>query len=370
MIIPILLFSIYLFFILSFIYATIRLKPHKIDSSCNNGMSIIIAIRNGELSLPNLINYLKNQDYKGPMEFLLIDDESNDRTSEIILNTSLLDNRFKYYSSTEGNKLLNYKKKALDVGIQNASFNNLLFTDVDCLIPSTWVSTMSNYFSSGYDYLVGPSIVNNKNKVNNISRFQRIDFLLLMIICRASAYFGHPLASSGQNQGFTKELYLKVGGFIKVNSFIGDDTVFLQYCTQMGAQSNFVNSTSAIISSRKELKITNFIFQRIRWVSDANKLWKLNPIFFSILFLTFIFYITFPILIIYNLKNYLIIIPILLIKILNEYSLLHIGSKFFSTKINIYEFLLWQIFHVPYIILVGVMSYFIRYFSWKGRRLN
>ena len=370
MIILILLFSIYSFFILSLLYATIRLKPDRIDSSCNDGISIIIAIRNGESSLPNLINYLKNQDYKGKIEFLLIDDESDDRTGKIILDTVALDNRFKYYSSIEGNKLLNYKKKALDVGIQNASFGNLLFSDVDCLIPPTWVSTMSNYFSHGYDYLVGPCMVDDKNKVNNISRFQRIDFLLLMIICRGSNYFGYSLASSGQNQGFTKELYLKVGGFIKVNSFIGDDTAFLQYCNKMGAKSNFVNSRSAIICSRKELKITNFISQRIRWVSDANKLWKLNFIFFLILFLTFIFYISFPILIIYNLTNYLIIISILSVKILNEYLLLYVGSHFFSTKINIYEFILWQIFHVPYIIAIGVMSYFSRYLSWKGRRLN
>jgi len=213
-------------------------------------------------------------------------------------------------------------------------------------------------------------MVDNKNKVNSISRFQRIDFLLLMIICRGSNYFGYPLASSGQNQGFTKELYLKVGGFIKVNSFIGDDTAFLQYCNKMGAKSNFVNSRSAIICSRKELKITNFIYQRIRWVSDANKLWKLNFNFFLILFLTFIFCISFPILIIYNLTNYLIIISILSVKILNEYLLLYVGSHFFSTKINIYEFILWQIFHVPYIIAIGVMSYFSRYLSWKGRRLN
>ena len=369
MTILILLFSIYLFFILSFLYATIRLKPHKIDSSCNDGISIIIAIRNGELSLPNLINYLKNQNYKGPMEFLLIDDESNDRTGEIILNISLADNRFKYYSSTEGNKLLNYKKKALDVGIQNASFNNLLFTDVDCLIPSTWVSTMSNYFSSGYDYLVGPSIVNNKNKINNISRFQRIDFLLLMIICRASAYFGHPLASSGQNQGFTKELYLKVGGFIKVNSFIGDDTVFLQYCTQMGAQSNFVNSTSAIISSRKELKITNFIFQRIRWVSDANKLWRINICFFGVLVLSFLFYLSIPLSLFYQLISYKIIGLLLALKILIEFLLLYLGArKLFISNFYI-DFIVWQIFHIPYICIVGLLSYFPQFFSWRERKL-
>ena len=370
MIVCILLFIIYILLILLCLYATISLKPQKIHSQANGGISIIVAIRDGESSLPNLIHYLKNQDYNSPIEFILVDDESNDKTGNIILEASQSDNRFQYYSSNKGNRLLSHKKKALDAGIQNAKYNNLLFTDVDCIVPSTWASTMSNYFSNGYNYLVGPSIVDGKNNVNNVSRFQRIDFLLLMIICRASSYFGSPLASSGQNQGFTKALYSKVGGFIKIKSFIGDDTAFLQHCNNIGCKACFVDDKSAIIFSRKEFKINHFISQRIRWVSDANKLWKLNFKFFSILFLSFIFYISFPALIIYNMTNYLIIISILSMKILNEYFLLFIGSKYFNVQVSMYEFILWQVFHVPYIILVGIMSYFIRYFSWKGRKLH
>jgi len=370
MLVCILLFIIYIFFILLCLYTTTNLKPQIIHSQTNDGISIIVAIRNGESSLPNLINFLKKQDYSGPIEFILVDDESNDKTGNIILEASRSDSRFRYYSSNQGDILLSHKKKALDLGIQNAKYNNLLFTDVDCLIPPTWVSSMSSYFSNGYNYLVGPSIVDSKNKVNSISRFQRIDFLLLMIICRASSYFGYPLASSGQNQGFTKALYLKVGGFIEIKSFIGDDTAFLQHCSNIGCRACFVDDKSAIIFSRKELKISNFIYQRIRWVSDANKLWKLNFKFFTVIFLSFIFYISFPVLIIYNMTNYLIIILIISIKILNEYVLLSIGSKYFNVKISIYEFILWQIFHIPYIIVVGIMSYFSRYLLWRGRKIN
>jgi len=370
MLICILLFIIYIFFISLCLYASTNLKPQKIYSQTNDGISIIVAIRNGESSLPNLINFLKKQDYSAPIEFILVDDDSNDKTGHIILEASRSDNRFRYYSSNKGNSLLSHKKKALDVGIQNASYNNLLFTDVDCIIPSTWASTMSSYFSNGYNYLVGPSIVNSENKENNVSRFQRIDFLLLMIICRASSYLGYPLASSGQNQGFTKALYSKVGGFIKIKSFIGDDTAFLQHCSNIGCRACFVDDKSAIIFSRKEFKISNFIQQRIRWVSDANKLWKLNSKFFVVIFLSFIFYISLPILMIYYMTNYLIIILILTIKFLYEYILLSFGSKYFNAKISIHEFILWQIFNIPYIIVVGIMSYFSRYLLWKGRKIN
>ena len=73
MLICILLFIIYIFFILLCLYASTNLKPQEIHSQINEGVSIIVAIRNGESSLPNLINFLKKQDYSAPIEFILVD---------------------------------------------------------------------------------------------------------------------------------------------------------------------------------------------------------------------------------------------------------------------------------------------------------
>ena len=122
----IILFLPHLIILLGFLYGTMKFSPSKSIISQNEGISIIVAVRNGELSLKQIINNLKNQDYKGSIEFLLIDDESTDNTKQIILNTASEDNRFKYYSSSAGSKLLKHKKKALDVGISNASYNYLL----------------------------------------------------------------------------------------------------------------------------------------------------------------------------------------------------------------------------------------------------
>jgi len=155
---------------------------------------------------------------------------------------------------------------------------------------------------------------------------------------------------------------------MKINSFIGDDTAFLQHCNKVGCRSTFADDKLATIYSRKESKLSHFILQRVRWVSDANKLWKLNINFFLILFTSFLFFISIPILI--ALSDYFLIIKLLFIKLIAEFLLLFLGSGKFSVNISLYEFLLWEVLHIPYIIVVGTLSYFPKLLSWKGRKIN
>ena len=169
-------FIIYLFTVLFFCTTNLIFKTSKVTENPNFGISVIIAIRNGENSLKNLIQNLSSQDYRAPIEFILVDDESTDNTKQIILDIVKKDLRFKYLSSNDGNKNLNFKKRALDVGIDQSKYNNLLFTDVDCYISSDWVSTMANYFSMGFEYLVGYSLAKKANTFNIVSSFQRMDF--------------------------------------------------------------------------------------------------------------------------------------------------------------------------------------------------
>ena len=334
------------------------------------GISVVVAIRNGESSIDNLIDTLSKQNYKGPIEFILVDDNSNDRTKDIINKASISDSRFKYVSSNEGNKSLKFKKKALDIGIKNSQYEYLLFTDVDCKIQSSWVSKMSEYFNSGYNYLVGYSLTNRTELSNYITSFQRLDLMFLMIMCRGSSYIGSPWACTGQNQGFSKELYNKVGGFEKIKKFIGDDTPFLQYCSTRDAKVAFVDSNSSLILSREETKLSRFLIQRARWAFDANQIWRVNIKFYILLVIVSSFYLLLLFSIIFSLINLKNLIAILYLKFILEFSVLYIGSIIFSYRIRIKEFLVWQLFHIPYVITVGFISYFTNYLSWKGRRLS
>ena len=80
-----------------------------------NGISIIIAIRNGGKSVNNIISNLRNQDYTGPMEFVLVDDNSSDNTAKIIEKIVGQDHHFKHVNSIEGKVNLSMKKRALNL---------------------------------------------------------------------------------------------------------------------------------------------------------------------------------------------------------------------------------------------------------------
>ena len=93
------------------------------------------------------------------------------------MEISQIDKRFIYQSSTNGDTSLRMKKRALNTGIKRAKYEWLLFTDVDCRLNKKWAASMSDYFSC--DYVIGYSNIIEKMQI--VSKFQRIDFRMLMI---------------------------------------------------------------------------------------------------------------------------------------------------------------------------------------------
>ncbi len=368
MFIIVLLFLIYISLLLLFITGTILFKNKSNRVINKSGVSVIVSIRNGGDAVSNLIHFLEKQNYEGPMEFILIDDESTDSTREIINKAAQRDTRFKYFSSTDGDKHLQYKKRALDFGIKQSTHEQLIFTDVDCKLKPTWVKSMARYFDMGYDYIVGSSVVENKN-LNFISNFQRVEFLLLMIICRASSWLGTPWASSGQNQAYRKSLYNSVSGFNNIKSFIGDDTAFLQLCKKENARVCFNDDLEAQTQCRQERTLKGFLLQRARWVSDANKLWKLNLSFYIILIFAYLFFVVVTATVLCNFSS-LIFMILILLKIASESILLILGSSKLNVKINAIDLFIWHLFHIPYIIIIGPLSYLAPQFKWRNRKLS
>ena len=59
------------------------------DTKDTPAVSVIIAIRNGEDALSHLLTNLSSQDYTGEMEFILVDDESED-SSKIIISVAYI----------------------------------------------------------------------------------------------------------------------------------------------------------------------------------------------------------------------------------------------------------------------------------------
>ena len=336
-------------------------------------ISVIIAIRNGEDALPKLLLDLSLQDYTGELEFILVDDHSVDSTKQLIEEISNKDKRFKYESSVNGDSSLNYKKRALDAGIQKARSEWLLFSDADCHLKSTWVRGMACYFNKDVDYVVGYSEVGRGTRL--VTRFQSFDFLMLMIAARGSTNLGKAWASSGQNQAYRKSLYKKVGGYSQIaNKLQGDDSLFLQICRkQNSAKVIFADKLECRTMAREEKTWRTFIIQRIRWSGDAKIMWKFNGSFFLFIIATFLLpillLVTFTAGIVHNPYYINIFAKFIIIHFFMEFIVYFVGIRQLAKSMQFFDFFFWYLMHIPYVVMMGIGSFFIGQLIWRGRKI-
>ena len=357
--------SIYFFTLIYFLFGITKTKLLDVPIHSSPSISVILCVRNGQDSITNILNDFLNQDYIGPLEFIIVDDNSQDQTKKIIQNYTSYDCRIKYFHSHEiKNSNLYYKKRALNVGIKNAKNKWLLFTDVDCRVQKGWVSSMAaNYKES--DYVIGYSEVESSKSL--VSKFQNIDFKMLMFSACASTKLGTPLACSGQNQSYKKSLFKKVGGFDEIKQLLqGDDSLFLQLCkSKEPIKINFSFYKNSFIVAKTHNSIKDFILQRMRWAGDANIMWKFNKIFFVSIFATFFTNLFIISLFVFP-KYFFLLLILILTKFIFEYLIYFFGSKKFEKKIKFSSFILWFVLQPFYIVLMGFLSFFAFKINWKS----
>jgi len=116
-------------------------------------ISIIIPVYNEEKRLAKCISSVLNQTYKD-YELIFVDNNSNDKSKQIVLDSKKNDQRIKYlFESKQGRGAARYK------GEINAKGDIIVMTDADCIAPKNWLKK-----------LISPIIKNKKIAVQGITR--------------------------------------------------------------------------------------------------------------------------------------------------------------------------------------------------------
>jgi len=361
----------YFLLLLWFILGLVKIQSSSSKTPLNivKNISVIVCVKNEENILNNILNDLKNQNYTGNIEFIIVDDDSSDKTMSIIYDYVDKDERFKYTHSRRGNSSLSYKKRALDAGIKISQYDYLMFTDAGCRLNKDWAQSMVNQYRDGENYIIGLSFVNEPK--NFVSKFQKIDLFMLMISTLSSAKLNYPLASTGQNLSYKKDVFLSISGFSKIsNLMMGDDTIFMQMgLKNKSTKPGISNDPNSFVDSKIIYNWKDLLVQRIRWGGDGVIMWKYNKCFFIIMLITFLtnlFYIIAPF-ILHSSISFLFML--FLVKFFIEFIFYLLGSIKINKNIYIYDFIRWFFIQIPYIVLIGILSPFASYLGWKSKPL-
>lgn len=350
---------IYGFFILFIISGLFRHVSTDFSSKENLPcVSIVIAARNEEETLPSLIEDLSNQNYPSDkLEIIIVNDRSIDKTSELLKKVAQRHAFFKSITITETSLEMTPKKNALNKGILESSGEIIISTDADCRVGESWVLSMVNSTLESNGISIGFSKISASSF---FEKYQLIDFLGIIVSNAGACGWGKFWSGTGQNLAYFRDDYDKINGFEPVKDDVsGDDMYLVQSITKI--KTGFINTDQKSYVETKPLKtLKSFLNQRVRWASNSRKNLKSNKLFFAFLSSAFLY-------------NTLLLLSFLfgnnwflpfLMKYFLEGLVLFLGGKLFSTRIDFIVYTLWALFqpiYIPFIAIMGLRNKF----SWK-----
>ena len=184
-------------------------------------VSVIIAVRNELDNLKNLLPQLLNQKY-AQYEIIIVDDRSEDETYDYLLQESNKSEVLKHVRVNITPDHVNPKKYALTLGIKAASYDQVLFTDGDCLVNSQyWIQSMACKMTDDHQFVLGYSPY--KRSKSLIGAFIRYETIMTAIQYLAAALTYMPYMGVGRNMMYRKSFFLQNKGFYPYTSVLGGD---------------------------------------------------------------------------------------------------------------------------------------------------
>jgi len=351
--------GLYFAFVLFIIAGLFRHTTLKVDSLEDAPMaSVVIAARNEEANLPDLIQDLINQEYPiDKLEVIIVDDRSTDATSTILSDAAETYGLIHTIRIEKKSGHMTPKKYALSLGIESAKGDVILSTDADCRVNPFWVSSMV------YSVLESDGISIGYSKVTTLSffdQYQRLDFLGIIATNAGAAGWGQYWSGTGQNLAYKKSHYESVNGFEPVKDELsGDDMYLVQAISKK--HTGFLNiDPNSFVETSPMASLDHFINQRSRWASNSRKNVDQSPVFFTFLSSAFLCN-TFLLLNFLSGQDWF---SVYMMKFMLEGAVLFLGGRLFETALSPMAYGLWSILqpiYIPLIAMKGLMNQF----QWK-----
>jgi cellulose synthase/poly-beta-1,6-N-acetylglucosamine synthase-like glycosyltransferase len=363
----------YVSIIVLFTIGWFRLRENEMLSSSHKAsVSVIIAARNEESKIGICLRAVTKQDYSpGLFEVIVVDDHSADNTigeiNRIIAESPGIQIKLLQLTGDEQGK-----KAAITKAISVANNEWIVTTDADCVMEKDWLgSLMAGSVDHKIQLLLAPVIFQKTTTI--FGQLQELEFLSLIASSAGTASVGLPIMCNGANLAYRREAYNKVFGFVSDSGFASGDDMFLMMKIRNMYGSGairFAKSNSASVITNAESTLSEFLNQRLRWVSKSKGYkdpWVIltSVIIFAQSFLMLIAILAWTTGLIGS------IFPLLFFtaKFLADFPIMMAICRFTKRSWLLIWYLPLQIIYPVYIVGIGLLGNMLS-FTWKGRRLK
>jgi cellulose synthase/poly-beta-1,6-N-acetylglucosamine synthase-like glycosyltransferase len=346
----------------------------------NTFISVIIPARNEEKNIGTCIESVIKQTYPANLfEVIIINDYSNDETANIATSYNRRNINVINLADFTGNNILNsYKKKAIEIGISKAKGSLIVTTDADCIVPNKWLETIASYSKkTGSVFIAAPvSFFDLKNEDSILKKFlkvfQLLDFMMLQGITGASVHKKIHNMCNGANLAYEKEAFYEAGGFEGIDKIASGDDMLLMHKIQnlYPDKIGYLKSPNAIVKTQAAATVREFMNQRIRWASKADKYSdiKITTVLILVYFLN-LWILALAIVSFFQVDIFYLLIFSFFTKTFVELFFLLPVARFFKNEKLLWWFIVAEPFHIIYTLVAGWLGKFGSY-TWKGRKVK
>ena len=324
-------------------------------------VSVLVAVRNEETNLPRCLCALSEQDYpKDMITFILADDQSADRSRELITSYANNDRRFRYVQVPQSGSRLRGKPLAIHTAFQHAQGDLLLFTDADCAPPSEWAVNMAAQFVDANLGAVGGVSVIEGHSLS--ARLQALDWMLLLTTLSGFSAIGLPVTAMGNNLAVRRAAYEAVGGYPALRYSITEDyTLFRAIHNRREWRVRLIGDAQLKNMILPESSLRATFKQHRRWARGGLKapLWAycVYCIVFMAHLLPLLGLLIMPI----------AAFPALIVKVWTDLLVISTGQKKLNEPSRLRFFTLFECYLFTYILLLPFSLIIAPRIQWKGR---
>lgn len=343
---------------------------HSKRNTFKTKVSIIIAARNEEKNISSCLEHILKQDFPAYLtEIIVIDDNSEDKTSQIVTTMIAAHKNISLLPLGLLNNGNSFKKQAIKKGIENSTGELIITTDADCVMDKHWLSTLVSYYEEFKpEMIIGPVTYHRESSM--FEKMQSLEFGGLILSGGGSAHCHSPILCNGANLAYTRSAYIKTGGFEDIlQNPSGDDVLLmLKFSRIFKGKVHFLKSLQACVYTLPAKSIIEFMHQRSRWASKGFKNVSAFYKFTALVVFFLNFLIVVSLLFSVSSVDYFVIFGFLFFgKCLFDFLLLFLAASFFKKKVFLIYYFPEQMIYSFYVIVSAVSGIFKKY-KWKGRR--
>jgi len=334
-------------------------RDHIIDTS-GLTVSVIIAARNEENNISTCLESVVKQTYQiSQYEIIVINDGSTDDTVTICQSFINKYSNIKLVHIQDGSNTQG-KANALAQGIEAANGEIILITDADCTVPITWVEQTAQRYSKDVGLIGGFTLQKAETPFEGM---QSLDWAFILGMAAATAGYGHPLGSIGNNLSFRKSAYDEVGGYRKLKFSVTEDYTIVQAIVGLKRWKYlYPIDLKHLVESKPCQDFSTLLRQKHRWGKGGL---DMKPAGLVIMIIGFLMHLS-PFIMLYW-GGVVLAATALMLKFIADYIYLYQILRRLNRTEELRWFYSFDLYFIIYVLILPFLVFFGGKVKWKGR---